>query len=462
MFESDDWDLDQDFLNDVDNRSNNISSTTDNDEIEPKKRKIEVSNDSAFSSHNNVNWGKEKFSNETITQHSDKALRKNLILGVFNKSTSESNLSKKLTENSLLKSQLSNTRSISNNQLSRTNSVLEILGKKSSKDKVTDNNVENSDSRNNKAKIQDKSNIFIKQQNNSKEIASENSRKELSNNTLKQCRTSNVELKNKCTLKTPQVQSNKKMTLVRRFPGPAGLLPDNIDVSTLQTSYLNTLNESESTKEFPKAALTEYCSQNTENLFTEGAWQLMLDDLPDGFLKGKEIATVKQMASINGHSCTKVDFLAGIIECIDYSRDNPLIVLKDFTDKMPGIVHKDIPYKYPGLLDSNVVILLRNVGLLKTSGSFVSNKYHILISPSSLLAIYSNKGKIERTRYMESIVRNVYNGEAMEEKKDMEEDEVFLNRNSESNVNCTVGNDSDDEMLSQLDMEAICSNGGLI
>ncbi|XP_076627277.1 uncharacterized protein LOC143344771 [Colletes latitarsis] len=450
MFESDDWDLDQDFLNDVDDKSVRLHSVTDESESEPKRRKVEISNDSILSSNNEVDLCKNKNFYKTKTCDEDKVSRKNLILGMFNKSPTNKNItqsvlsnSKMLNENNLLKQQSDQTQSFGNNQLSRKDLVHGILKNKNIDDKVIKNNTKNLESQKIETNIKINSNSNVQQKSilpnnkikyeihrkslqekscsntdNIKQMTSGFSRKQLLCNILKQRSVDKVEFKTKSVIKPPQVQSNKKMTLIRRFPGPAGLLPDDIDANVSHISYLNSLEENESTVESNDSNLPEYCSQNTKDLFTEGAWQLMLDDLPDGFLKGYEIATVKQMANANGYNSTKIDFLAGIVERIDHSHDNPPIVLKDFTDSIQGIVHRDIPLKYPGLLETNVVVLLCDVGLLKTSGSFISNKYQVLISPSCLLAIYSNKGKIERTHYMELVLKNISNGEEEEDEID--------------------------------------------
>nr|XP_033336653.1 uncharacterized protein LOC117226441 [Megalopta genalis] len=406
MFESDDWDLDQDFLNDVDNRSSNICCTKGDDEVEPKRRKIEISNDSVISCNYSVDWCEKKSANKTESQNDDKMSRKNLILGMFNKKMSDHNIFS-------IRSQSNSTQSCDSNQLPTKHIALEMFKKENIEDKVIEN-TKYLDLQKNRLNIKSNSDNCIRQQCNSNNL-----QRSLVDNSSKKF----FEMKNKSILKIPQVQPNKKMALIRRFPGPAGLLPDDIDIN-IPISYLNSLDESKELTESTEADLPEYCSQTTKNLFTEGAWQLMLDDLPDDFLRGSEIATVKQMANVNGYSCLKVGFLAGIIECIDHSHDNPPILLKDFTDSIQGIVHRDIPIKYPGLLESNVVILLRNVGLLKTFGSFTS-KYHILISPSSLVAIYSNKGKVVCTHSIGTIPGNVSNEKMKEKQKQMKEDEVF-------------------------------------
>lgn len=432
-------------MNDVDDKINKYCSQKDNQESEPKRRKIDTNNDSISSSDSNTDcWEQNIINKTTLKYNENKESRKNLILEIFNKNLSQKNVSKDMLndpkrscDNISPNIHVNQIHICENNQLLRKDLVLGILKNKNIQDKIKDNTKnlklqtkikDNSDNINEKQKntsLNKKINCQISKsifENNSsnddfKLCMFEHSRKQLPCNILQKqlqvtTETNNIQsnnsIKNLLTCKTPQ---NKKMTLIRKFPGPAGLLPDDLDSNILCVSYLNSLEENEiSNKETNTNNLSEYCSQNTKNLFTEGAWQLMLDDLPQDFLKGHNIATVKKIANINSFNNTKVKFLAGIIEHIDYSHDNPPIILKDFTDNIQGILHRDIPLKYPGLLESNVVVLLHDVGLLKISGTFVSNKYQILISPSSLLAIYTSKGTIERTQYMKTIFENILDG----------------------------------------------------
>ncbi|KAF3421248.1 hypothetical protein E2986_06391 [Frieseomelitta varia] len=438
MFESDDWDLDQEFLNDVDNKTNKYYSQKDNQESEPKRRKIEMKNDLIFASNCDVSCGENSLNKITKKYDENKDLRKNLILGIFNKNLQNKNEfkdalndPKRTCNNTLSNISINQIHNCKNNQLPRKNLVLGILKNRTAQNGVIKDNIKNLELKQTASKIDEKTENTsfnneieyqiskaiseIQNRSNSDNPNSslfENSKQQLLDNMLKQKSIDNIQAKNDITksnfFKVPQVKSNKKMTLVRKFPGPAGLLPDDIDSNITCISYLNNLEESDiMNKKNDSNNLSEYCSQTTKNLFTEGAWQLMLNDLPDGFLKGHDIATIKQIANMNGFNSTKIKFLAGIVEHIDYSHDNPPIVLKDFTDSIHGILHKNIPLKYPGLLECNVVVLLHDVGLLRISGTFVSNKYQILISPSSLLGIYTSKGTIERTEYMEAIFENI-------------------------------------------------------
>lgn len=424
-------------MNDADDKSDKDCSIVENQEAQSKRRKVDGFNDVFSSANNNV-------TNKNMTKCDDKDSRKNLILGMFNKNSLEKNTSQNTlsktesSDNNLLKSCNDRTQNHEDRQLSKKSLVLGILKKQNVQEKITQNI---SNSKLQKVEIEIKSNANATQQREAvskneevhfqrstrdEQNLSENSRKQLLNNLLKQQSIASVELKNNIVKnnasgsKLPRIQHNKKMTLVRRFPGPAGLLPDNIDANVPPALYINSLEENEQTKEPSDTDLPEYCSQNTRSLFTEGAWQLMLNNLPDGFLKGYEIATIKQIANARKCYSTKVNFLAGIVEQIDHSHENPLIVLKDFTDSIHGIIHRDIPHKYPGLLESNAVVLLHDVGLLKTSASFTSGRYRILISPSNLLAIYSNDGQVEHTEYMKSVLESVSNGEVEEKEGEMD------------------------------------------
>ena len=456
MFESDDWDLDQDFMNDVDSVSFEYYSQS-----EPKRRKTETSNDPNFLSNtilSDTNY-QTKYNDEPTTKcKEDKESRKNLILGMFNKNLSDKDISpnaltksRNSSENNLLKSH-SETRNCGSSQLPRKDLVLDILKKKNIQDKVVQQSATNSESRivveqrtksdcdinvgnsappNNRVRFETPEKCLQKKNSSSSDKQSPlvKSRKQLLFNILKQRSVANAASrndgakKNVSAIKLTQAQPSVKTTLVRRFPGPAGLLPDNIDPNIPAISYLNNLEENEDdTMEAKDNDIAEYCSQNTEVLFMQGAWQLMLNDLPDGFLKGYEIATIKkQIARAKRGYNARVDFLAGIVERIDHNYENPPIILKDFTDSIHGIIHRDIHVQYPGLLEPNVVLLLHDVGILKSSGCFSTNKSRILISPSKLLAIYRDDGKIERTHYMESALRNISNDESGDEETKVEE-----------------------------------------
>lgn len=230
-----------------------------------------------------------------------------------------------------------------------------------------------------------------------------------------------------------KVKLGKEIKLVRIFPGPAGLVPnvknDNIPI----VSYLNRVKELED-----KMAVKhiEIKSQDERNLFGEKTWKFLFNDVSDKFLEEYRISAIKKKANANQSDSIKVKFLAGVLDYIDHSYDDPFIVLKDSTDNIEGTIHRDIVLRYPGILEPNVVILLHDVGLLKTTTCVVTNKYHILISQVNLLAIYSDKGRIVSTSQMENISINFELNRdcSMPVSKQYENCENILLQNNFSNI----------------------------
>ncbi|XP_014607041.1 PREDICTED: uncharacterized protein LOC106788370 [Polistes canadensis] len=435
MFQNEDWSSDEEYSQYLDDKAREFFSQGENDETKfpAKKRKLDNEQQSTTSNNkeesNMIGVGfnrnqKQCFEN-TISSENDgniQSSRRKMVLDIFFKknaqnvtdstdsvsntfvptrSRSENILNREKSKgdcnDSEIKLQKSNSytnKSLLDNAVSDVNEYNEksIIRK--------DNNKEQEELENIKEQINEKINDNVQD-------ISPNSRKSLLMQHLKPSTSSSKiflnDTKSSSSIFNIEKQSNKKTTLVRKFPGPAGLLPDFIDSSTLSTSDLINVEDSkdETVQDQKDNSLAKYCSQNTKSLFSEGAWQIMLNDLPAEFLKNYQIAEIKKIASANQHQSIKIPFLAGIIESIDYSHENPPIILKDFTDQIEGTLHADIPAKYPGAFDKNVVILLQNVGLLCISGTFIIHKYHILISPSNLLAIYSHVGDIIRTPHME-------------------------------------------------------------
>ncbi|XP_018350511.1 PREDICTED: uncharacterized protein LOC108753447 isoform X3 [Trachymyrmex septentrionalis] len=205
-----------------------------------------------------------------------------------------------------------------------------------------------------------------------------------------------------------KVRFDKEIKLIRLFPGPAGLVSDVKNDNISATSYLNSVEE---LKNKTSTKRIEIKSQDERNLCGEKAWKLLLNDLPNNFLQDYKISAVKDKANANHCDSTRVKFIAGVLDYIDYSYDDPFVILKDSSGSIEGTIHRDILSTYPGILESNIVIFLCDVGLLKTTTYVITNKYHILVSLVNLLAIYSDKGRIVSTPLMESVTSHTLNSE---------------------------------------------------
>lgn len=205
-----------------------------------------------------------------------------------------------------------------------------------------------------------------------------------------------------------KVRFDKEVKLIRIFPGPAGLIPDVRNDHVSAASYLSSVKELEN-KTVTKRI--EIKSQDEKNLVGEKAWKFLLNDLPNNFLQDYGISTVKNKANASHCDSTKVRFIAGVLDYVDHSQDDPFVIIKDSTGSIEGTIHRDIPLTYPGILEPNVIIFLHDVGLLKTTTYIITNKYHVLVSLVNLLAIYSDKGRIVSTPLMESVLSHASNVE---------------------------------------------------
>ncbi|XP_031788891.1 uncharacterized protein LOC107981445 [Nasonia vitripennis] len=206
-------------------------------------------------------------------------------------------------------------------------------------------------------------------------------------------------------LKSP-VQKISKITRIsaphavtRQFPGPAGLLPDDVNESEIIDLESVDVNKNNRTNKY-----TDICSQNTKNLFTTGAWQLMTDDLPAEF-ELYDIASVKENAVEYSKAYKKIPYLAGIIQYIDYKPNDPQVVLKDLTGKIDARIHHSICKLYPNALGTQIVILVKDVGLIVTSKKYVC----LIISLKNLVSLYSDDARLVETPHLEKLLDNNFN-----------------------------------------------------
>lgn len=266
-------------------------------------------------------------------------------------------------------------------------------------------------------------------------------------------------------------------TLVRKFPGPAGLL--SFSAAKKNQSLSKALHDNLNDDSDEGRAESRFsCSQDTKKLFTDGAWRLMMNELPQDYLTGKDISSIKNL----GRS-KKIPVLAGIIDKIDWSAANPRVTLKDISDSIEGMMHKDIFARYPNILQPGVVVLLRDVGILNLRGSKASLTTSILfISPISIVAAYNDKSRLittpELTKLMEQdlgtqvsqripdtlmdmsdfeLDDNLFEGFAVQREPSSVQDNLSQElARTEEIPGSTFGdhllNDSDDEMMSQMQL----------
>lgn len=249
--------------------------------------------------------------------------------------------------------------------------------------------------------------------------------------------------------KNDSKSSTTKQVITRKFPGPAGLLPDDVDLSKFPMAYLSSFEESENDRLINESRISEFCSQNTKNLFTGGAWQTMIDDLPPDFLQGREISMIKSNATKGLYKIEKAPFMAGILHNIDSNWvENPMVILKDSTDQIEASFHLNIFNIYPNKIEQGNVILFKDVGI-------ISSRLYIyaLIHPDDVVAIYNEKQRIITTEFMKEILREEVKRGTRGNEKNREE-----SREKESSFSLNLGIDVSFRNLRNENEEG---NGGI-
>lgn len=188
--------------------------------------------------------------------------------------------------------------------------------------------------------------------------------------------------------------SREKKAVTRTFPGPAGIFLNNSEES--EVNNMNLFDENTSAKKENK--INNFCSQNTKNLFTSGAWKLMMDDLP-GSVELLDIEFVKKNAFLYKKKGSKIPYLAAVISQIDYRQIDAHVVLKDISDDITGQIHHSVIKQYSNVLGCGLVILLKDAAVVVTSKKHVC----ILISSKSLVGIYSDEERLVETPLLKKI-----------------------------------------------------------
>uniref|UniRef100_A0A8D2AIJ8 Homologous recombination factor with OB-fold n=1 Tax=Sciurus vulgaris TaxID=55149 RepID=A0A8D2AIJ8_SCIVU len=189
--------------------------------------------------------------------------------------------------------------------------------------------------------------------------------------------------------RTPQEPTRAKM---RRFPGPAGLLPhqhsgknlEEIMVSTPQTPAHGALAKFR----------TEIVSSQSsvEEDFERGPWLTMKSALglderdPTCFLSTYSIVMVlRKQAALKQLPRNKVPNMAVMIKSLTRSTMDASVVFKDPTGEMQGTVHRVLLETRQNELKPGSVLLLKQIGVFSPS----LRNHYLNVTPNNLVHIYS-------------------------------------------------------------------------
>lgn len=166
----------------------------------------------------------------------------------------------------------------------------------------------------------------------------------------------------------------------RKFPGPAGILSENLeepkDESICQIELLS--------------QDIDFTQNNLQReLFESPLWNRLLDDIKEWNIHEVDsIKEIKQQALAGNLRRKKAKTVAAFVECIDRSVIDPLIILRDATGSIKCTLHRDVWSTFsPYLVSEYCALVLWKPTVLTTGSAF--KKHYLNITQSNILGIYS-------------------------------------------------------------------------
>ncbi|XP_062488132.1 homologous recombination OB-fold protein [Pezoporus occidentalis] len=177
----------------------------------------------------------------------------------------------------------------------------------------------------------------------------------------------------------------------RRFPGPAGILPqqhagkllEEILISAPQIPCHGAMAKPQ-TEGMPSSSLP------TEEDFGKGPWLTMKTELelderdPGCFLRTYSVIMVLRKAALKQLPRNKVPSMAVMIRTLTRTNADAAAVFRDPTGEMQGTVHRLLLEERQSELRPGSVLLLRQVGVFSPS----HRNHYLNVTPNNLLKIY--------------------------------------------------------------------------
>ncbi|XP_066498651.1 homologous recombination OB-fold protein isoform X2 [Hoplias malabaricus] len=197
--------------------------------------------------------------------------------------------------------------------------------------------------------------------------------------------------------KTPQrPRSETVRSKTRRFPGPAGALPqqiggrnlDEIVVTVPQTPAHGAVARLRD--EDPNSQVSE------EEEFAGGPWAVMKTEMgldernPSCFLHSYSIVMVLRKAALRQLVKNKVPNMAVVLKSILHTHADAKAVFRDPTGEMQGTVHRRLLEDRQAELKIGAVLLLKQVGVFSPS----HRNHYLNVTPNNLLKIYPPDGPL--------------------------------------------------------------------
>ncbi|XP_075999217.1 uncharacterized protein hrob [Genypterus blacodes] len=190
-----------------------------------------------------------------------------------------------------------------------------------------------------------------------------------------------------------RTRSDTHRPRTRRFPGPAGLLPqqpqgqslDDIVVSVPLTPAHGAVAR------LPSQGPS---SQSEEDEFSSGPWAAMKAEMgldernPSCFLHSYSVAMVLRKAALKQLERNKVPNMAVQLKSILHTHSDAKAVFRDPTGEIQGTVHRRLLEDRLGELKVGAVLLLKQVGVFSPS----HRNHYLNVTSNNLLRLYGPDG----------------------------------------------------------------------
>ncbi|XP_030364580.1 uncharacterized protein C17orf53 homolog isoform X4 [Strigops habroptila] len=177
----------------------------------------------------------------------------------------------------------------------------------------------------------------------------------------------------------------------RRFPGPAGILPQQHGGKLLEEILISApQTPSHGAMAKPRTEGLPSSSLPSEEDFGKGPWLAMKTELelderdPGCFLRTYSVVMVLRKAALKQLPKNKVPSMAVMIKTLTRTNVDAGAVFRDPTGEMQGTVHRLLLEERQSELRPGSVLLLRQVGVFSPS----YRNHYLNVTPNNLLKIY--------------------------------------------------------------------------
>ncbi|XP_053708448.1 homologous recombination OB-fold protein isoform X2 [Synchiropus splendidus] len=200
-----------------------------------------------------------------------------------------------------------------------------------------------------------------------------------------------VSASSRVTKKRPSSEPRPPRT--RRFPGPAGLLPQQPQGQSLNDIVMP-VPQPPADGAVARIPSQDSGSQTDDEEFSGAAWAAMKAEMgldernPLCFLRSFSVIMVLRKAAFKQLEKNKVPNMAVMLKSMVHTQADAKAVFRDPTGEIQGTVHRRLLEERAGELKPGVVLLLKQVGVFSPS----HRNHYLNVTPNNLLRIYGANG----------------------------------------------------------------------